>query len=104
MRTIKFHGQSLGAVRGFPLSVKRNVGYQLHRIQCGLDPVDWKPMQQIGTGVKELRVRDNGQFRVIFFAVFNSSVHVLHAFQKKTRRTRLLDMRIASEAFRKLRK
>ena len=67
MRTykdIEFLGDSLECIREFPENARREAGYQLGRIQQGLQPYDFKPMQIIGAGVKEIRIRDNdGAFR-----------------------------------------
>jgi phage-related protein len=104
MRLISFHGHSLAVIKRFPVAVKREVGYQLDRVQRGMHPVNWKPIHQVGPGVRELRVRGNGQFRVVYLAVFDQSVHVLHAFQKKTQKTPIQDIRAAQKAFGKLRK
>ena len=103
MRLIRFHGRSLGVIRAFPPTARREIGYQLDRVQRGLEPNDWKPMPQIGKGVKELRVRENGQFRVVYLSDFDQKVDVLHAFRKKTRKTPLQDIRTARKALSKLR-
>ena len=99
MRTICFQGRSLGAIRAFPITARRDVGYQLDRVQRGLEPNDWKSLTQVGKSVKELRVRENGQFRVVYLAVLGKSVHVLHAFRKKTQKTRLHNIRTAQRAY-----
>jgi phage-related protein len=53
-------------------------------------------MRSVGTGAIELRVRDSaGAFRVIYVAKFESVIFVLHAFQKKTRKTSILDVALA---------
>ena len=40
-------------------------------------------MTSIGSGVRELRVRDSaGAFRVIYIAALPDAAYVLHAFQK----------------------
>ena len=62
-------------------------GYQLFRVQIGLEPSDWKSMTSIGTGVREIRIHVRDEFRVIYVAHFDDAVYVLHAFQKKTRKT-----------------
>src|SRR5205085_4523336 len=50
-----------------PHPTRRSSDLQLERVQRGLDPDDWKPMQTIGPGVREIRVRDaSGAFRVIY--------------------------------------
>ena len=102
MKIVEFHGRSLEAIKDFPVVVRRDAGHQLDRVQRGLDPINWKPMKQIGAGVRELRLRDNGQYRVIYLAMHEKAVHVLHAFQKKTRKIRLQDIQIARQAFNKL--
>jgi phage-related protein len=60
MKPIEFCGRSLETIRDFPAPVKRDTGYQLDRVQHGLNPLDWKPMPIIGNGVREIRLRDNG--------------------------------------------
>jgi hypothetical protein len=56
-------------VRRFPESAQDSLGFELYRVQCGFDPKDWRPMTGIGTGVKEIRVRDEaGIFRMIYLA------------------------------------
>jgi phage-related protein len=76
-------------------------GYQLDRVQRGLDPDDWRPMPAIGAGVREIRVRERaGAFRVIYVATFADVVYVLHAFQKKTRQTAKRDVDLAASRLR----
>ena len=101
MKPIAFLGTSLDDLRGFPAGVRREVGYQLDRVQRGLDPDDWKPMPSIGAGVREIRVRERaGAFRVIYVATFADVVYVLHAFQKKTRQTAKRDVELAASRLR----
>ncbi len=66
MKDIRFCGRSLEALRGFSAVAKREAGYQLDRVQHGLEPTDWKPMPSIGPGVREIRIVHEGQFRVIY--------------------------------------
>jgi len=80
----------------------REAGHQLELVQDGREPKDWKPMSTIGTGVNELRVRAGGAFRVIYVAKFAEAVYVLHAFEKKSRRTALLDIELARSRYRNL--
>jgi len=105
LKPIEFIGDSLARVREFPVSARRAAGYQLDRVQRGLDPDDWKPMKAIGAGVRELRVRDRaGAFRVIYLATLPDRIVVLYAFQKKTQRTARTDIEMAAKRFRDLRK
>lgn len=39
----------------FPIKVRREVGYQLHSIQFGIEPTDWKFFSEAGAGVNEIR-------------------------------------------------
>lgn len=96
MKRLSFLGSSLDDVRAFPETARREAGYQLDRLQRGLDPEDWKPMPSVGSGVREVRVRDqSGAFRVIYIATRPEAVYVLHAFQKKTQATAKRDLDLA---------
>jgi len=59
VKKIEFLGDSLDVLRGFPARVRRMAGFQLDRVQRGLEPFDWKPMTSIGPGVREIRARDD---------------------------------------------
>jgi len=60
-------------------------------------------MPSIGTGVREIRVRDaTGAYRVIYIATVADAIYVLHAFQKKTQRTSSLDLTLAKLRLRNL--
>jgi phage-related protein len=97
VKPITFLGGSLDDLRGFPADARREAGYQLDRVQRGLDPDDWRPMPSIGAGVREIRVRERAAaFRVIYVATFADAVYVLHAFQKKTRQTAKRDVDLAA--------
>ena len=105
MKPIEFAGDSLARLRDFPPTARRAAGYQLDRIQRGLEPDDWKTIQTIGAGVRELRIRDRARaFRVIYLATLPDRIVVLHAFQKKTQRTTRQDIALATKRFRELRK
>ena len=105
MKLIEFAGDSLARLREFPVSARRIAGYQLDRVQRGLDPDDWRPMQTIGRSVREIRIRDrSGTFRVIYLATLADRVVVLHAFQKKTQRTAKYELDLAAKRLRDLRK
>lgn len=102
MKPVIWQGDSLERIRAFPTEAKRLAGYQLERVQSGREPTDWKPTPSIGIGVNELRVRKGGAFRVIYLAKFQEAVYVLHAFEKKSRKTDKSDVELARERFRSL--
>ncbi|MBL4825919.1 MAG: type II toxin-antitoxin system RelE/ParE family toxin [SAR324 cluster bacterium] len=84
-KPIYWIGSSYKDLLNFPAEAKQDAGYQLHRIQNGLNPEDWKPFQAIGAGVKEIRISDSGNaYRIMYIAKFAEKIYVLHSFQKKT--------------------
>lgn len=100
VKPIEFLGDSLRTLREFPDDAKRQAGYQLDRVQHGLQPDDFKSMPTIGKGVEEIRVRDDtGAYRVIYTARLADAVYVLHAFQKKTQATSKRDIELAKQRF-----
>ncbi|MES9993120.1 MAG: type II toxin-antitoxin system RelE/ParE family toxin [Candidatus Thiodiazotropha sp.] len=98
MKGILFIGNSLQVIRAFPGDAKRETGYQLDRVQRGLDPTNWKPMTSIGQGVREIRIQEQGQWRIIYIAKFDDAIYVLHAFQKKAQKTPKPDIETAKRA------
>lgn len=105
MKPVAFLGDSLSRVREFPREARRAAGYQLDRVQRGLDPDDWKPMPAVGAGVRKIRIRDRtGAFRVIYLATFGEAVYVLHAFQKRAQRTTRRDIDLAADRLRELKR
>jgi phage-related protein len=102
-KPVKFVGSSLDDLRDFPQSARRETGFQLDKVQNGEEPASWKPMPTVGSGVYEIRVRDNaGAFRLMYVAKFSEAVYVLHAFQKKTRATASKDLALAQERYREV--
>ena len=62
-------------------------------------------MPTIGTGVREIRIRDTfGAYRVIYIAILADAIHVLHAFQKKSQKTTQRDLDLAVARLRQLRR
>lgn len=103
MKPAIFLGESLERLREFPASARRRAGYQLDRVQRGLDPEDWKPMATVGPGVREIRVRDDaGAFRVLYVATLADAVYVLHCFAKKGPQTSKLDIQLAVKRYKDL--
>ena len=95
MKSIEFAGSSQDDLRNFPAEARRDAGFQLHFIQLGQEPSDWKPIKSVGPGAMEIRIHREGEWRVIYIAKFEKSIYVLHAFEKKTQRTRQSDIELA---------
>jgi phage-related protein len=102
MKTLKFVGSSLDDLCNFPNEARRAAGFELHAVQSGLEPSDWKPMQIVGSGVNEIRIHLLGEWRVICIAKLYDAVYVLHTFQKKTRRTRRQDIDLARQRYKQI--
>ena len=103
LKALYFVGSVLEDLRAFPRVPRREAGYQLNRVQFGLAPSDWKPMTPVGRGVREIRIHHEGQYRVIYVAKIDDAIYVLHAFQKKTQKTRKQDIEIARRRLKDIR-
>ena len=98
MKSVRFLGNSLKALRDFPEDARQDAGYQIDKVQRGEQPDDFKPMPGIGKGVEEIRIWDeSGTYRVVYTARLADAVIVLHAFQKKTQTTSKRDIDLAKE-------
>ena len=87
MKPLAFMGSSLDDLRNFPDEARRAAGFELRSVQNGLEPGDWKPIRIIGPGANEIRIHVLVEWLVIYVAKLRDAVYVLHAFQKKTRKT-----------------
>jgi phage-related protein len=103
MKRVSFRGTSLSDLKAFPDPAKRRAGSQIDKVQNGLDPDDWKPMEDIGAGVKEIRLKDtSGIYRVLYVAKFAETVYVLHCFKKTTQQTSKADKTLATKRYKDL--
>ena len=102
MKALKFMSSSLDDLRQFPLEARRAIGFELDAVQRGLEPSDWKAMNIVGSGAYEIRVHLRGEWRVIYVAKYRDAIYVLHAFQKKTQKTRKEDLDIARRRYQQL--
>jgi phage-related protein len=74
-KPVEFRGRWLEDLRAFPLTARREAGHQLDQVQYGREPDDWKPINTVGRGVKEIRIRDEaGAFRVLYVTKFDDAV------------------------------
>ena len=99
MKHLSFLGSSLNDLSDFPAEARRASGYELRQVQRGLMPSDFKPLLTVGPGAYEIRIHVLGEWRVVYVAKFGQSVYVLHAFQKKMRKTRKEDIDLAKERY-----
>jgi phage-related protein len=100
-KEIRWVGSAYDDLLAFPQELRQEVGFQLGKVQAGLEPTDWKPFDDVGAGTKEIRVKDaSGAYRVMYIAKFEEAIYVLHCFQKKTQVTSKQDKAIAEARYR----
>ena len=66
-------------------------------MQLGRDPLHWRSMKSVGRGVREIKIAEGGQFRVLYLTRRMDEIVVLHAFEKKTRRTTKADIELGKQ-------
>ena len=71
-------------------------------VQAGYSASDWRPIPLVGTGVIEIRVHADQEYRVFYVAKFEDAVYVLHVFAKKTRKASSLDVELGKKRYREL--
>jgi phage-related protein len=74
LKALSWLGSSRSDVGNFPADARRRTGYELYLIQSGLEPV----------------------------AKFSEAIYVLHAFEKKTRKTPNAEIELARSRLREL--
>jgi phage-related protein len=99
MKNLKFMGDSQQALASFPELAKREAGFELWQVQLGLMPSDFKPMPTVGAGAYEIRLKVQGQWRVIYVAKQADAVYVLHCFLKTTPKTAQPDIELAAKRY-----
>lgn len=75
-------------LHGFPMDVKKVMGFALAQAQEGQKHIKAKPLKGFGgAGVLEVIADHEGNtYRAVYTAKFAGAVYVLHAFQKKSRK------------------
>ena len=100
-KQIRWVGSAYDDLLAFPKDARKDAGFQLGKVQAGLEPIDWKPLDDVGTGTREIRIQDpRGIYRVMYVAKFEEAIYVLHCFQKKTQVTSKQDKEIAAARYR----
>jgi phage-related protein len=100
---VRWLGDSLEILRGFPSPVQGDLGYALERVQRGQMPPDSKPMRTVGPGVYELRDQDErAWYRVFYLKKIADVIYVLHCFEKRTAQTERKDIEVAKERLKRL--
>lgn len=96
---VHFEGDSLEVLSAFPSEVKQALGFALRQLQIGREPTcQTRSMSSIGPGVYELKEADERTwYRAIYLSKVEDVIHVLHCFEKDSRKTDRRDIAIASQ-------
>ena len=94
-----FWGNTRRRLKEFPEEARREAGYELRNVQNGEEPDDWRPMQSICPGAREIRIHRPHEHRVIYIAQFPEAIYVLGAFEKKTQQTPQKEIASARSAY-----
>lgn len=100
-KDIRWIGSAYDDLLAFPDEPRRAAGFQLSKVQAGLEPEDWRAFDEVGAGTREIRIRESsGIYRVMYVAKFEEALYILHCFQKKTQATSKRDKDIAETRYR----
>ena len=100
-KDIRWIGSSYQDILAFPTDARKEAGFQLGKVQAGLEPDNWKAFNEVGAGTKEIRIRERGGiYRIMYLAKCEEAIYVLHCFQKKTQTTSQHDKNIAAARYR----
>ena len=85
-RPLFWEGSSKKDFKEFPIPVQKDMGVALFVVQLGRTPDLSKPWKGLGPGVYELVEDHRGDtFRAVYTVRVGDAIHVLHAFQKKSK-------------------
>jgi phage-related protein len=88
-KEIRWLGSSYDDLLAFPKAPRKEAGFQLGKVQAGLEPTDWKPFDEVGSGTREIRISDaKGIFRVMYVAKFGGMRFTSCTASKRSRRPR----------------
>jgi len=85
-KLLYWEGSSKKDFKEFPVDVQKDMGVALFVVQSGGTPHAAKPWKGHGPGVYELVEDHRGNaFRAVYTVQIGNAIHVLHAFQKKSK-------------------
>tara|TARA_R100001132_G_C3193281_1_gene44141 strand:- start:149 stop:514 length:366 start_codon:yes stop_codon:yes gene_type:complete len=102
-KSIDWRGSTLKDIRNdkiFSYEARKQAGHQLSLLQAGLEPDNWKPLDNLGPGIKEIRIRTNGNaYRIVYLAKFSDCIYILHCFKKTTQVIKLQDRKLIDQRY-----
>ena len=85
-KLLYWEGSAKKDFKEFPVAVQKDMGVALFIVQLGKTPSSAKHWKGLGSGVYGLMENHRGDaFRAVYLVNVGDSVHVLHAFQKKSK-------------------
>src|ERR1035438_6463311 len=78
-KQIRWVGSAYDDLLAFPKDARKEAGFQLGKVQAGLEPAGWKPFDEVGAGTREIRIREaSGIYRVMYvqLLVMRIDLHV----------------------------
>ena len=96
---VHFEGDSLEVLSAIPSAVKQALGSALRQLQIVREPTSQtRSMSSIGPDVYKLKEADQRTwYRAIYLSKVENVIHVLHCFEKDSRKTDRRDIAIASQ-------
>ena len=74
-KQIRWIGSAYNDLLAFTKDVRKEAGFELGRVQAGLEPTDWKAFDDVGAGAREIRIRDASViYRVMYIAKFEEAI------------------------------
>lgn len=61
-----------------------------------------KPVRAVGAGAKEILIHVLEEWRIVYVAKSLDAIYVLHAFQKKSRKTSQKDIELARQRYKQI--
>ena len=102
LKPLVWVGSSRAALKASPALARREAGHDLWLVQAGQPPRDSRPMPDVGAGVIELRIHTETEHRVFYVAKFDEAIYVLHAFEKRRRKTNRQDLETGRTRYRQV--
>lgn len=95
----------LRCFRAFPMRSNAHWDSPLRQLQLGREPAcQTRRMSSIGAGVYELKEADErAWYRAIYLSKIGNVIHVLHCFEKESRKTDRRDLEIAAQRLKLIR-
>lgn len=104
-KRVRWHRLAKEVVSVFPEQVKSEMGYLLYRLQIGemIGMPQARSMPTISAGVYEIRVKGrDGIYRLFYVLKTDFGILAFHAFQKKTQKTELSDLKLGRQRLKEL--